>query len=406
MALVKFSFRAVSIWVLTICSSHAGEPLDVRIGLDVRAVAADSTPSFVEGGLGRTRFDEQHDGLRLGIAYMDARYRLAETLTAHADLVSYGDGHGAAVDATELYLQYRPFPKGPWRWSSKLGAFYPGFSMEHRGPAWTPVYTVTPSALNAWYGEELRAIGVETELRWLGAASGYQGDVGFVAGVYGWNDPIGVVIADRGWAPHDRQTGLFGYLPTPGKPSEKIREFREIDGRAGYYAGVEWNHADALEMRLYHYDNRGDPAARENGVYAWLTRFNALGVRWQPDDHWTLLSQVLRGDTYIGPQAAWGKGWDMDAWFVLGSYETGKWRGSARYEEFSTAQFRGFKPWNNDDDGHAMTVSIARDFGQGWQLSAEWLRVQSYFAARKSQGLAPDQTEQLLQLALRHQWHW
>jgi hypothetical protein len=387
------------------CSSRAGEPLDVRMGVDVRAVAADSTPSFLDGGLGRTRFDEQHDGVRFGMAYLDARYWLAETLTAHADVVSYGDGNDATIDVTELYLQHRPFPHGQWRWSTKLGAFYPGFSMENRGPAWTPVYTLTPSALNGWYGEELRAIGVETEFRWLGAASGYQGDVGFVAGVYGWNDPIGVVIAARGWAPHDRQTGLFGYLPTPGKPQVKIREFREIDGRPGYYAGVDWNHADALELRLFHYDNRADPGAKEQ-VYAWLTRFNALGVRWQPDAHWTLLSQVLRGDTYIGPQATWGLAWDMDAWFVLGSYELGNWRASARYEEFSTAQFHGFKPWNYDDDGRAFTVSAMWEFGQGWQLATEWLRIQSRLAARVGQGLAPSQTEQQVQLALRHSWHW
>lgn len=394
-----------SMLLIATCLSQAGEPLDVRMGVDVRAVAADSSSSFMEGGLGRTRFDEQHDGMRLGLAYLAARYRLTETLTTHADVVSYGDGNGAALDVTELYLQHRPFPQGPWRWSTRLGAFYPGFSMEHRGPAWTPVYTLTPSALNAWYGEELRAIGVETELRWLGAAAGYRGDVGLVAGVYGWNDPIGVVIAARGWAPHDRQTGLFGYLPTPGEPQEKIREFREIDGRPGYYAGVDWNHGEALELRLFHYDNRADPGAKEQ-VYAWLTRFNALGLRWQPDAHWTVLSQLLRGDTYIGPQAAWGQAWDMEAWFVLGSYELGKWRASVRYEEFSTAQFRGRKPWNFDDDGQAFTLSAAREFGQGWQLTAEWLHVKSDFFARTSQGLAPRQAEQQLQLALRHQWHW
>ncbi len=388
------------------CIGHAGEPLDVRIGLDVRAVAVDSTPSFIEGGFGRLRFDEQHDGLRLGMAWLDARYRLTETLTLNADVVSYGDGNGATVDVTELYLRHRPFPAGPWRWSTRVGAFYPGFSMEHRGPAWTPVYTITPSALNAWYGEELRAIGLETELRWLGAASGYQGDVGFVMGVYGWNDPIGVLLAERGWAPHDRQTGLFGYLPMPGNSQEKIREFRDQDGRPGYYAGVEWNHAEALEVRLFRYDNRADPGAEEHGVYAWLTKFDALAVRWQPDNHWTLLAQALRGETYIGPWTTWVKGWDMDAWFVLGSYELGNWRGSARYEEFSTAQFRGRRPWNLDDDGRAFTVSTSWDFARGWQLAAEWLRVESYLAARSGHGLAPGQTEEQLQLALRYQWHW
>lgn len=400
--------RWLSVGSIALCFvslTQAGEPVDVRVGLDVRAVASDSSTSFLEGGLGRTRFDEQHEGARLGTAYLATRFRLAETVTLQADAVSYGDGNDAGIDITELYLQHRPFPNGPWRWSTKLGAFYSGFSLENRGPAWTPVYTLTPSALNAWYGEELRAIGVETELRWLGASRGYQGDVALVAGVYGWNDPIGVVLAARGWAVHDRQTGLFGYLPTPGNAQRKIREFREIDGRPGYYTGLQWNHADAVELRIFHYDNRADPGAREQ-VYAWLTRFNALGVRWQPDAHWTVIAQTLRGDTYIGPQDRWGLAWDMDAWFVLGSYELHDWRWSARYEGFSTTQFRGAGAPDTDDDGHALTLSTAWEFGLGWQLAAEWLRVQSRFAERENLGLASRQVDRQLQLALRYQWHW
>lgn len=397
---------ALSVLTLFILAdAQAGEPLDVRVGVDLRAVAGDSSESFVQGGLGRTRFDEQHDGLRFGAAYLAARYRFNDALTLHGDALSYGDGHGAGVDVTQLYLQYRPFPEGAWRWSTKLGAFYPGFSMEHRGPAWTPVYTLTPSALNAWYGEELRAIGVETELRWLGASSGYQGDVAVVGGVYGWNDPVGVVLAYRGWAVHDRQTGLFGYLSAPGEPQEHIHEFREIDGRPGYYLGLDWRHTDALEVRVFRYDNRADPGARQQ-VYAWLTRFNALGVRWQPDANWTLISQALRGDTYVGPQATWGAAWDMDAWFLLGSYESGPWRWSARYEGFSTSQFKGAGSPRYDDTGHALTIGGLWQLADSWQLGAEWLRVRSTFVAREELGLSPRQVDQQLQLSLRYQWHW
>lgn len=394
--------------ILALCnltSAQAAEPLDVRVGVDLRAVAADSSTSFVQGGLGRTRFDEQHDGLRFGAAYLAARYRFDDVISLQGDAVSYGDGHGAGVDVTQVYLQYRPFPQGAWRWSTKLGAFYPGFSMEHRGPAWTPVYTLTPSVLNAWYGEELRAIGMETELRWLGASSGYQGDVAIIAGVYGWNDPVGVVLAARGWAAHDRQTGLFGYLPTPGDPQEHVHEFREIDGRPGYYGGLAWRQADALEVRVFHYDNRADPGAKQQ-VYAWLTRFNALGMRWQPDAHWTLMSQVLRGDTYVGPQATWGAAWHMDAWFVLGSYELGPWRWSARYEGFGTTQFKGDGAPAYDDAGHALTVSALWQLADNWQLAAEGLRVESEFGDRTALGLAPRQVDRQLQLSLRYQWHW
>jgi hypothetical protein len=391
--------------LLTSSFAHAGEPLDLRYGIDLRAVATDSTPSFVHGGLGRTRFDEEHDGLQWGAAYLAARYRLSDTLTLRADAVSFADGNGAGADITQAYLQYRPFPSGPIRFSGRLGAFYPEFSMEHRGPAWTPVYTVTPSALNSWYGEELRAIGFEGEARWLGASAGYQGDVALIAGVYGWNDPIGVILAQRGWGAHDRQTGLFGYLPEPGEPQTEIHEFREIDGRPGYYVGVNWRHGNRFELRAFHYDNRADPGAFEN-VYAWLTRFTTVGVRFEAGEHWTLIAQALVGETYVGPQATWGKVWDMDAWFTLASYERGRWRWSARYDSFSTEQTKGFGAPLSDDDGDAYTLSAQWSFTRQWSVALEWLRIDSMFGRRASFGLDADQSERQVQLAVRYQGHW
>jgi hypothetical protein len=385
---------------------HAGEPFDLRVGIDMRAVAANTNDSFVDGGYGRTRFDEDHQGLRFGSAYLAARYRLADSLSLHGDLVAYGDGHGAAVDVTELYLQFRPFPVGPIRWSARAGAFYPEFSMENRGPAWTPVYTLTPSAINTWYGEELRAIGVEGEMRWLGASQGYQGDVALIAGMYGWNDPIGVVIADRGWALHDRQTGLNGYLSATNAPGNHIHEFREIDKQPGYYAGLDWRHGDRLSLRVYRYDNRADPAAVARN-YAWLTRFDAVGLRFEPNANWTVLAQTLKGATYVGPQDTWGQIWDMKAWYVMLSREWRQWRVSLRRDGFSTEQTKGLGRLGEfDDRGHAWTVAATWEWREQWQLLAEWLQIDSRFPERQSVGEAADQRERQLQLALRYQWHY
>jgi hypothetical protein len=387
--------------------SEASEPLDVRVGLDVRGVTSDATQSFLDGGLGRVRFDEDHNGLRFGQAYLAARYRFSDALSLQTDVLAYGDSHGGALDITQAYLQFRPFPQGPIRFSSKVGVFYPAFSMEHRGPAWTTVYTLTPSAINTWFGEELRAIGAEIDMRWLGASAGYQGDIGLIGGVYGWNDPIGTEVAARGWALHDRQTGLFGYLPAPAPPVEggKIYEFREIDGRPGYYVGAEWRHGDRLDVRIFQYDNRADPGAFQH-VYAWLTRFYAIGARWEADEHWTLISQALTGETYIGPRDSWGMEWDMRAWFALASYERGKWRFSGRYDSFRTEQRHGYGAPLMDDDGDALTLSTTWSFTREWSAAIEWLRITSTFGARENIGLAPQQTEKQLQLAIRYQTHW
>jgi len=386
-------------------TSRAGEPLDVRVGIDVRGVTSDATQSFLNGGLGRARFDEDHDGLRLGQAYLTARYRLSDTFSLHGDVLAYGDDHGGSVDVTQLYLNFRPFPQGPIRFSSKLGVFYPAFSMENRGPAWTTVYTLTPSAINTWFGEELRAIGLEADVRWLGASADYPGDIGLIAGIYGWNDPIGTEIASRGWALHDRQTGLFGYLPAPSSAGGKIHEFREIDGRPGYYVGAQWRHGDHFDLRVFRYDNRADPAAFQH-MYAWLTRFYAVGARFEADEHWTFISQALTGETYIGPRDSWGVEWDMRSWFALASYEYAAWRFSSRYDSFRTQQRHGFGAPLMDDDGHAVTLSAAWTFTREWSAALEWLRVTSTFAARENVELAAQQVEKQVQLAVRYQTRW
>lgn len=399
--------RLAALLLFAVGSAHAGEPLDMRVGADVRVVSADAEHSIVGGGLDRTRFDGDHDGLRFGSAWLRAQYRLSDALSVRTDLLSYGDGHGAALDATQLYLQFRPFPSGPVRWGIKAGAFYPELSMENRGPAWTPVYTLTPSAINAWYGEELRAIGVETEARWLGANQGYNGDVGLIAGVYGWNDPIGTLIAFRGWALHDRQTGLKGYLSgPPGTGGVRIKEFTEIDGRPGYYAGVDWRHGDRLDFRVFRYDNRADPAAHTS-TYAWLTRFTAAGMRWEADAHWTLIGQVLRGDTAWGPPATWEQVWDMDAWFVMASSEWNQWRFSLRRDGFSTQQVKGMGVLGNyDDRGHAWTASAIWSWREHWQLLGEWLQIDSRFPYRATYGETASQKNRQFQLAMRYQWHY
>ena len=394
----------LSTLLCTSLSIQAAEPLELRVGFDLRAVSSDSKDSFLYGGLDRNRFDRNHEGLRLGDAYVSARYRLTDTLTLHGDAISFGDGSGPAVDVTQLYLKFRPYPDGPIRWSSRVGMFYPEFSMENRGSAWTPIYTITPSAINSWYGEELRTLGVETEARWLGGNVGYQGDVALVMGAYGWNDPFGAEVAERGWALHDRQTGLTSHLVQPGDPGTKIYEFREIDGRPGFYTGIDWHHGDRLNVRVYHYDNRADPAAFDH-VYAWLTRFNTVGLRYEVNANWTVVTQALRGDTFVGPQNTWGAAWNMNAWFVLLSREWHAWRISLRRDQFNTEQYRGFgQPHEYDDRGDAWTLAASWDWRANWQFAVEWLQVNSSFEPRSDLGDTVAQHEHQLQLAVRYHW--
>ena len=132
----------------------------------------------------------------------------ARRSNVHLDASLWRPGDDNAFDLTEAYLEYRPYPAGGWRSRVKLGAFYAPISLEHRAAGWTNPYLISSSAINTWVGEELRTIGAEYSLEWLGTRSGHDFDAGFVAAIYGYNDPAGVLIASRGWALHDRQTTL------------------------------------------------------------------------------------------------------------------------------------------------------------------------------------------------------
>ena len=233
--------------------------LEVSLLVDLRFVQSSGQTSYLNGGLGKLRFDPEHDGLRLGQIYLGLDQPLTQTLALHVDAVAYGDHDRNALDLTEAFLEWRPFPSSAWRSRAKLGAFYPSISLENPLPGWRSPYSISWSAINTWLGEEIRAIGAEYSLDYLGVRNGGRFDFGAQVGVYGWNDPAGVVIAARGWALHDRQTTLFGQVGQPGvEPVEGYKLFYEIDHRPGYYAGAKASYLDRVEMRLMHYDNRGD----------------------------------------------------------------------------------------------------------------------------------------------------
>ncbi len=212
--------------------------------------------------MGKLRFDDTQDGLRLG--YVDIGYRADPFETLHFSVqgYAYGDHDVNAFDLTELYTEWRPIPASDWRSRLKVGAFYPAISLENRMQGWRSPYTLSFSAVNTWVGEELRTIGAEYNLDWLGRSHGHDFDVTLTAAAYGWNDTAGTVLATRGWGLHDRQSTLFGRYANNGSPlSERTLFFDDLDKRAGYYVGATANYRGLLEMRALHYDNRSNLAA-------------------------------------------------------------------------------------------------------------------------------------------------
>jgi hypothetical protein len=388
-------------FMLWTAGAAAQDSLTVNGDIDVRWVQASGVTSFLNGGLGLLRFDPDHEGIRLGRAFLAPNWRATDIVSVHAVIDAYDDYHERnAVDVSEFYVDVRPFPTGPIRWRARVGAFYMPVSLENRGIGWTSVYTITPSAVNTWIGEEFRTIGAEVEARWLGASSGYLGEVAVVAAAYGWNDPAGVLLASRGFGLTDRPSTLFGGL---GRPP--IEFYHEIDRKPGYYGGLSWKHHDWLEVRALRYDNHADPGAETDaGGYAWQTRFYSLGASVEPSEHWTLIAQYLNGNTAVG---AGSQQFYMrfHADFALASFEWARERLTLRYDNFDTNQVSGFffgPP--SDETGHGWTLAWSHQSGEHWQFVAEWLRVASDFPPRIALGESAALVDSQFQLAARYRF--
>jgi hypothetical protein len=394
------------------CAVHAD---GLELSLDLRLVdtSTDQT-TFLNNGGGKLRFDEQRDGLRLGSLRLGYRGHFADTWHLTAEAYAYGDHDVHAIDLTELHLDWRPLPRSAFQHEFKLGAFYPPISLEHRMRGWRTPYSLTPSAINSWVGEELRTIGVEYDLNWLGQQRGGAWNLGANVAAFGWNDPAGVVMARRGWAFSDRQTTLFGRLGQPGSgspfgsghgPSDgRILFYRDLDHRAGFYGGANADYRGLLELRALHYDNRADPTrqAPEINDGAWRTVFDSYAMRLTPDPDWTLQWQRLQGHTAINAGGApLTSLWHFDAEYVLASYSHGRHRFSARADRFWMQQQTSSYYFYNYDDGRALLLAWSFEINPHLTLIAETLRVRSTLEFRTLIGADEDAIERQHQLGLR-----
>ncbi|MBS0421571.1 MAG: hypothetical protein JSR66_27935 [Proteobacteria bacterium] len=372
--------------------------------LDVRLVDSNGQRSVTHGGLGTLRFDDTQSGLKLGRARFALSEALGQAWSLHVDASAWGDHDKNPVDLTEAYLQFRPYPfGGGYRFRLKTGAFYAPISLENRAAGWESPYTLSYSAINTWLGQELRTIGAEGQIDWLGTRSGHAFDVAFTGGVFGWNDPAGVVVASRGFTLSDRQTTLFGRVgANNSSPLPPMALFGEIDHRMGYYTGLEARYYDRVVIRALHYDNRGDPAAYEEGTenYAWQTHFNSMGVRIESGSGWTAIAQYLDGETAIAPDETGYLGWPFRARFALISKEWGHHRLSVRYDSFAVESESIYG--GGAQHGHAWTTAYVFEPDARWRFTLEWLRVASDNENRPFfVGLPPRATETQVQLAAR-----
>jgi hypothetical protein len=379
---------------------------DFTLSVDLRALAADATPSFLDGGLGKLRRDES--GLALGRLRLALDQPLGESLTLHLDASSWGDDDRNPIDLTEAYVDLRPVPRGAWRTRLRSGLFYAPASLANRAEGWESPYTISFSALDSWLAEEIRSVGLEGSVDHLGRLAGGDHDLGAFVGVFGWTDPAGVLMARHGFALHDRQTLLFGRVGDPYLGPVRGRQlFHEIDGRPGYYVGARWRWLDRVEARAMHYDNLGDLRGAKPSIdeVAWRTRFDTLGLRAEASERLTLVAQWLDGYTAARPASGFFE-WTFSSWYLLANTHAGPYGATLRYDDFRRPSVpNATTPARSLERGSAWTLAWTwTPPASPWRLAVEGSRVQSRSDDRLALGLPRSAAESRLEISLRYRF--
>ena len=384
---------------------------------DARVTLSEGEPSWFNDWLGKGRYGGTHWGgdsiekLRLAEVSAVARAEINWDWSGFVH-AKYDPEQDKPLDLVEAFVKFKPAPSSAFAYEARFGLMFPHISRENTGFAWTTPYTITPSAINSWVGEEIRALAAEGKATYdTGSHS-----LSLTAAIFGFNDPAGTLLAFRGWALNDYKVGAFSQLPLANLPSIGadsdflakqplwVHPINEIDGRPGFYAALDWDYADRFKAGAFYYDNRGDPEELKRKQYGWDTRFWNLYAEAEPWDGMTVLSQYMTGNTKMGRQRT---GWqypvdvDFEAVFVLASQQFDRNRLSVRYDWFATDDNTFVVEDNNNEWGHAWTVALSREFRERDQLILEYLRLDSWRPARKEIGYAADQAQTIIQLSYR-----
>jgi hypothetical protein len=386
--------------------------------LDARAISTDTTQSWLDGGLGKTRYGgvegRRATLFRLSGASLLLNVATSEILSAsvqvNIDAQPDSRSERQHVDLVTAFVSYRPELSPHLRLRVRAGILIPPVSLENDGPAWTATRTITPSAANSWIGEEVRTTGVETALAW----SGTRDDISVFGSGFGGNDAAGTLLAWRGWALHDRLAGFDDQLPLAPLPAIQpggavaqapwVQPFTEIDGRVGYYAGGAWKRAGRLTVSGIYYDNRGTETTFDGFQYAWNTHFANVGASIELPWKIEILGQHMWGRAR---EARYGGDVAVDAPFRttygMVSLPVGTTRLSVRYDTFWVGS-QGSVLESTADRGTAWTGAFLVKVGGAHRLALEVLRVKSDRPDRALLGLPTHAAE--LEAQASFQFHF
>lgn len=391
--------------------------IETNILLDARYTISKGEPSWFDNWLSKGRYGGELDGdtinkFRLSEASVLTKFEINWDLKGFVHLKNDPE-QNEFLDVVEAWVRYKPAPQSVVGYEVKAGFMFPHISRENIGVAWTSPYTISPSAINSWVGEEIRVLGVE-------AKAVYRGDnnqIALTGAIFGFNDPAGTLLAYRGWGIGDAKVGIQGELPLAKLPSIGpdstfvkqpfwVKPVREIDERAGYYVALDWTLYDFIQFGGLFYDNRGDPEVTEGGQYAWKTKFLNLYVELTLANDLKVIAQHMQGSSKMGFKAfGGGRQVDVDfsAGFLLVSKRLGRFRGSLRYDWFKVDDNTHVPVDNNNEDGDAFTIAFSTAVRKNDTIIFEYLNIDSDRPAREDIGFDARQKNKTIQLSYRLQ---
>ena len=375
----KINFICLSVAVFTSLSCLAADRLEIRGIAELHGVYNDAEHNWLDGGFSITRYDNDTFPLRLGKVGLNVDYHISDTLWLQTTTHFYQDG-GATAELEEAYFHYRPIPKGPMRLRARIGAFHLPISLENRDIAWTSRFSTTPSVINSWIGEDLRSIGAEFSIDWPGRFRQSAHSWKLTGAAFGFNDANGTILDHRGWANHDRQTGLFSALPlptiVPGQERE-IYPFYENDDSPGYYVIGEWQYLDKFSLQFTQYDNLAQIGVSRNRQSGWRTAFKQLAAEWRLKQ-WLLEAQLMDGNTLaFNPFAKVIYNSDFTSFYLLANRTLNRHSLTARLEYFSVDDRDQSPIDHSQQNGRSMMLSWQYLYSDRFRFGAEWLLADS-----------------------------
>lgn len=350
-------------------------PVWLRGLLDVRIAGGGKASSWTDRGPGKRRYGGRATATgfehvtRVAVAQLALEFGalLPWDIVARAQL----NWEHETVNAdrpllVEAFLR-KEWGSGERGWGLQGGVLLPPFSLEHSGPAWTPQYSLTPSALNTWLWEEVRVTGLEAE-HWWTLPGNFR--LSLLAGAGFGPDSFGWLLPERGWVLSDAVSGVNSTLLLP-RPRVKMSVFDERDYRPAIYTSISLNDAHEWAIfKLAYLDNLGD----QGTTGTWHTRFGTVGTILHPLPQVDLLAQYLIGETHTRV-ANWDS--SFSAFYTLLSYRYRTHRITARYDVFRVHDLDDGPNWSRDR-GDAVTLAYLFEFGLRHRVGVEYIWAHSH----------------------------